>query len=76
VALTYERGRCRWCGQFPVRGGAPRVGVDEKATRGGEGGNGLLWVCRLTRKEENGGRETAARFRVEQREQEGERVWL
>jgi hypothetical protein len=30
--------------KFPVRVGAPTVGVDEKATGGGEGGDGLLRV--------------------------------
>jgi hypothetical protein len=30
--------------KFPVRGGAPTVGVDKQATRGGEGGDGLLRV--------------------------------
>jgi hypothetical protein len=30
--------------KFQVRGGAPTVGVDQKAKGGGEGGDGLLWV--------------------------------
>jgi hypothetical protein len=46
--------------KFLVRGGTPMVGVDEQATRGGEGGDGLLQV-------------SSTPFRVEQREQEGVR---
>jgi hypothetical protein len=42
AALTYERGRRRRCGQFLMRGSAPTMGVDEKATRGGEGSGCLI----------------------------------
>jgi hypothetical protein len=48
-----------------VRGGAPMVGVDEKAT-GVEREAMTCFGCRrLARKERNGGRAPVARFRVE-----------